>query len=205
MIRKLLKKDKRLVALYQRLFLREKPSESHEHWVRIVMDRSTKEIISRLNYSNFSALEVSGMKWKDFGFEEYENLIFPEFDLCNQITEKKYDIIIAEQVFEHLTFPYKAGKNVYQMLNSGGYFLLTTPFLLKFHPDPIDCSRWTKEGLKYFLHECGFSLNQIKTDSWGNKECLISNLNDWTRYNPTKNSLRNEEEFPLVVWAIAKK
>ena len=72
------------------------------------------------------------------------------------ITVKSYlesfDLIIAEQVFEHLKWPYRAAKNVYRMLRPGGSFLITTPFLVRCHEMPDDCTRWTDTELKNFLN-----------------------------------------------------
>jgi hypothetical protein len=114
-------------------------------------------------------------------------------------------LIIAEQVFEHLLWPYRAGKNVHRMLNQGGYFLITTPFLVRIHSGPTDCSRWTETGIRYFLAECGFSLERIQTGSWGNRACVRANFSQWSRYRRLVHSLRNEPSFPVVVWALAQK
>ena len=93
------------------------------------------------------------------------------------------------------------------MLKNNGYFLVITPFLIRVHEVPIDCSRWTEDGLKYFLNECGFDLKNITTNSWGNEKCVKSDLrNDstWTRVGIYKD-MRNNKLFPLQVWALAKK
>jgi predicted SAM-dependent methyltransferase len=205
MIRKKLKEIRPLVKLYQRLFLPPRPSKAEEQWVRIVMDQATENLVKSLDYSSFKTLEISGNKWKNFGFLSYENKFFPELDICKSGLDKFYDLIIAEQVFEHLAYPYRAGKNVFEMLKPGGYFLITTPFLLKIHPDPIDCNRWTPLGLNYFLNECGFELEDILVESWGNRECLVANFDEWKRYKPKSHSLENDPNLPLVVWALARK
>ena len=93
------------------------------------------------------------------------------------------------------------------VLKKDGYFLIITPFLVRVHNVPIDCSRWTEDGLKYFLNECGFDLESIFTNSWGNKKCVKSDLrNDstWTRVGIYKD-MSNNKTFPLQVWALAKK
>lgn len=132
-----------------------------------------------------------------------KNVQYPNFDICQDILDEKFDIIIAEQVFEHLQYPFRGGINVFKHLKSGGYFLITTPFMIKIHPSPDDCTRWSKTGLKYFLEECGF--DSIDSYSWGNRECVTANFNKWMPYNPKRHSLENEENFPLVIWALAKK
>jgi len=176
-----------------------------EHWCRVVMNRETKRMISLLKPKRLKALEISGCDWKPMGFKSYEIAHFPEFDICTMTLKKRYDLIIAEQIFEHLLTPYKAASNVYNMLENDGYFLITTPFLIKYHGCPDDCTRWTETGLKHFLAEVGFSLEHIETGSWGNKSCVKGNFRKWTRYRPWLHSLKNEQEFPVSVWALAQK
>jgi len=91
------------------------------------------------------------------------------------------------------------------MLTPGGYFLVSTPFLLRIHNEPTDCTRWTETGLRHFLAESGFPLAEIQTGSWGNRACVKSNFGWWARYHPWIHSLRNEPEFPVHVWALARK
>jgi SAM-dependent methyltransferase len=169
------------------------------------MEQETEALIKELPFSGLSALEISGEKWKNFGFASYKNVFYPDFDVCAQKLKSQFDIIIAEQVFEHLLWPYRAGKNIFDMTAPRGYFLVTTPFLIKKHEVPVDCSRWTEIGMKYFLAECGFPLDQIVTGSWGNMECVVSNFNRWTVYRKESHSLVNDPEFPMVVWALARK
>ena len=123
--------------------------------------------------------------------------------------DETFDIIIAEQVWEHLLWPYRAGRNVYQMLRPGGYFLMQTPFLLRVHEIPTDCSRWTETGMKYFLAECGFDLDKVKTGSWGNRMAAKANLkygNNFPQYHPwLHRNLKNDPRFPVQVWALAQK
>lgn len=176
-----------------------------QQWCRVIMDQETDKLVSALPHANFSTLEISGTKWSGFGFKHYRPVAFPEFDICRDKLPQQFDLIIAEQVFEHILWPYRAGRNVYDMLQSNGYFLITTPFLIKVHDFPQDCSRWTETGMKYFLAECGFPLEYIRTGSWGNLESLVSNLNQWTTYLPGEHSLKNEKDYPLVVWALAQK
>ena len=91
------------------------------------------------------------------------------------------------------------------MLRPGGHFLVTTPFLIRVHRIPIDCSRWTETGLKCLLVECGFRSESIRTASWGNRACFRGNFPRLAAYLPMLHSLRNEPDFPVVVWALAQK
>lgn len=115
-------------------------------WIRIIMDAETKRLVSELNPSNLHAVEISGSQWKDAGFASYRSANYPEYDVCASPLPDEPDLIIAEQVFEHLLWPYRGGRNVYESLKPGGYFLVTTPFLLRIHLSPTDCTRWTPQG-----------------------------------------------------------
>jgi hypothetical protein len=175
------------------------------HWCRVIMDRETDRLIRLLDFEHSSALEISGQKWRSHGFRHYRSVEFPAFDVCSCALDERFDIIIAEQVFEHLLWPYRAARNVFQMLNPNGALLVTTPFLIKIHNHPVDCSRWTEVGIRHLLAEGGFDINRITTGSWGNRACIRSNWRNWTAYRPWLHSLKNEPDYPIVVWSLARK
>jgi SAM-dependent methyltransferase len=176
-------------------------------WSRVVMDRETHNLVNALNPWSLDALEISGSDWKEYGFKNYRHVDFPEYDLCKAPLPERFDLVIAEQVFEHVLWPYRSGRHVCQMLRPGGHFLISVPFLVKVHNWPVDCSRWTELGLKHFLAECGFELETIQTGSWGNRKCILAHFNSARplTYREKKHSLENEPEFPHHVWALARK
>jgi hypothetical protein len=174
-------------------------------WSRVVMNRTTQEWVNELGPDRLDVLEISGTGWQDRGFRSYQSAAYPEFDICSQALPANFDLIIAEQVFEHLLWPYRAGRNVFQMVRPGGHFLMTTPFLYRIHDFPVDCSRWTELGVKHFLAECGFDIDQVRTGAWGNRECVKAFFEGYIPYQPGRHSLENEGEFPIVVWAMAQR
>lgn len=174
-------------------------------WSRVVMQREQHALLAAIDSQTLSALEISGDHWREYGFASYEKVTYPDFDICAQRTPRQYGIILAEQVWEHLLWPYRATRNVLEMLEPGGYFMVSVPFLVRVHGYPIDCSRWTELGLKHLLAECGFPIESIKTGSWGNKSSIIASFRSWRNYVPWVHSLRNEPNFPQVVWAFARK
>lgn len=175
-------------------------------WCRIVMNERTKELVSSLNHRQMDAFEISGRAWKKFPFKTFSSLRFPEFDVCNPAPVKSaYDIIIAEQVFEHVRYPNRGLQTVKDMLRPGGYFLITTPFMIKVHGSPVDYWRWTPEGMKFFLEDAGFNVRFC--EGWGNKDCIKTYLNFETMdpYDEARCSLDNEPDSPIMVWALAQK
>ena len=177
-------------------------------WIRAVMYEECFKLIEALEPQKLNVLEISpGNKWQNRGFKHYRGLSYPEFDICKDVLDERFDLIIADQVWEHLQWPYRASRNVFQMLVPGGHFLVATPFLIRVHAHPIDCSRWTEQGLAFLLAECGFSLDQIVTRSWGNRACVRACLRSFPGW-PRRGwfgSLKNEPEYPVTVWALARK
>ncbi len=172
-------------------------------WCREVMNIELENHVRKMRFKKLKVLEISGTEWKDFGFKSYKSLSYPEFDICKQTTDEQFDLIFAEQVFEHIEDPEAAAENILKMLNAGGTFIISTPFLIKYHPAPLDMWRWTKQALKLFLEKRGFS--NVQTYSWGNKECVINNLENWPKYDKDNHSLENDEDYPIVVWGFAHK
>lgn len=178
----------------------------HKQWARKVMYDKCYKLINNLEPAQLDVLEISpGDNFQFLNFKSFKGTYYKDFDICQDKLDEKFDLIIADQVFEHLLYPYKATKNVLEMLKPNGYFLITTPFLIKIHPMPFDCTRWTPLGLKHFLHECGFALEEIHTDAWGNKACVRANLRYGWAPRGWFGSLKNQKYFPVVVWALAKK
>lgn len=190
----------RLMAMMRLLGYRD------EQWIRVVMGQKTEEMLTGVVSDHTQVLEISGLTWaKYFPPERYSNLSFPYFDICKQSTDKAYDLILLEQVLEHVLQPALALKNIEASLKKGGHVLVTTPFLVRYHGHPYDCSRWTETGLRQMLLNAGFDTEGVETGSWGNKSCLRSNLGVWQRYNPFIHSLANDPRYPLMVWALARK
>lgn len=176
----------------------------HLHWTRPVMYADCRRLLESIRSPELDTLEISAGKFfKTLPFKSYSEANFPEFDICRDRLEQKFDLIIADQVFEHLLYPRRAVMNIISMLKPGGYFLVTAPFMIRYHPIPTDCTRWTETGMKHFLHDCGFELDAIKTNSWGNRQCVKANFDRWARRG-WFGSLKNDPNFPVVVWALAR-
>jgi SAM-dependent methyltransferase len=175
-------------------------------WMRVVMYRRCFAFVRSLGPEQLDVLEISaGPQWsREFTFRSYIGTAFPQFDICSQTVPAQFDLIIADQIFEHLKWPYRAARNVAAMLRPGGHFVICVPFLVRIHKSPTDCTRWTEEGLSYFLQEAGFDPAGIETGSWGNRACVKANLTGW-RKRGLLGSLANEPDFPVMVWAFAQK
>jgi SAM-dependent methyltransferase len=177
-----------------------------EHWSRVVLNRTLADHMRNLGPANLDVLEISGTHWADFGFRSYASVDYPQYDICKSaLAESRYDVVIAEQVFEHIRSPWKAAGNVLTMLRPGGRLFISTPFLYRFHPAPEDNWRWTESGMRYFLSDVGFDDQGLITGSWGNLSCVKANLEAIPHWNRYLHSLENDPQYPIMIWAIARK
>ena len=179
------------------------------HLTRKVYWSDCRRRIESWQPAGLDVLEISaGQTWRGFPFRSYRALDYPEHDICDELRDESmldaFDLIIADQVFEHLLWPYRAARNVFRMLRPGGRFLVMTPFLIRIHEVPHDCTRWTETGLRYFLAEAGFPPETIETASWGSAGALKASLVTWGRVG-WRRRLRNDPRFPISVWAVAQR
>jgi SAM-dependent methyltransferase len=174
------------------------------HITRTVAYRSIDRFLDGIDLASCDALEISaGWKWRTRGWRSYSEMNWPEHDICEHTLDRKFDVIIADNVFEHLKYPYRAARNVRSMLRPGGVFINITPFMIRHHPIPLDCSRWTQDGMRYFLEEAGFDANNIQTGAWGNARAVRANMHRWARTG-WQRALPNDPDFPVTVWAMAR-
>jgi SAM-dependent methyltransferase len=172
------------------------------------MDQATNALVASIAPETRDVFEVSGSAWSDmFPWKSFSSSDYPAFDVCNEKFSSSYDLIIAEQVFEHLRYPSRAAKNIYDGLRPGGFALITTPFLFHLHPTPLDCWRWTPQGMGFLLEDAGFNAEDVVTSGWGNLECFLQHAIDTSQapgYDETR-PLHNITHLPIVVWGFARK
>ena len=175
------------------------------HITRTVAYREVEAFLDGLPTGEMDALEIAaGWKWRERDWGSYTEMNWPDHDICEDVLDRQFDICIADNVWEHLLHPYRAAQHVLEMLRPGGVFVNITPFLIRQHAVPVDCTRWTELGMRHFLGDAGFDLGTIETGSWGNRAAVRGNLDRWARTG-WKRRLPNEPDFPVTVWAIARK
>lgn len=181
------------------------------------MRKSSRKWIRELDPQGLDVAEISGKWGQQFGFASYQRFSFPRHDICKgPFTDAagavlQFDLVIADQVWEHLDRPFTATQNVLQMLRPGGWFFIATPFYVPFHGAPVDCSRWSARGLKNLLIEAGFPRGDIRARQWGNASAARRNIEAqqagaWPPvYDPAKDDLENDPEVPIMSWALARR
>lgn len=66
------------------------------------------------------------------------------------------DLIFATGLLEHVADDRAVTSEAWRVLRPGGLFHVELPFLQQYHDDPIDCRRYTVDGLARELQRFGF-------------------------------------------------
>lgn len=138
---------------------------------------------------------------------------FPTVDMQDMpFEDDMFNLVISDQVIEHLEDPQKAINESYRVLKTNGITIHTTCFMNYIHPDPKDLWRFTPNALRYLFRE--FS-EIICCEGWGNRLaillCFLSRKFRYMEIPESRYSMRNfvatynEERVPIVTWIIAKK
>jgi SAM-dependent methyltransferase len=177
-----------------------------DQWQRVVMNDSIDAHIGSLDPRTRTAAEISGDSHADKPWKEYTSLDYPDFDLCEPVTDHgTFDVVICEQVLEHVPDPWAAAANLRELTVPGGRVIVSTPFLIKVHEVPImalrDYWRFTPRGLRTLLERAGLEVDTVQT--WGNRRCVIGNLRRWSSYRRW-HPLDNEPDLAVQVWAFAR-
>src|ERR1700733_15156392 len=74
----------------------------HPQWLRDVMTPDTRRCFGELGPETLDAVEISGDAWRHLSWRRYEQLDFPEFDLCAPPRDLPgpFGLVICEQVLE---------------------------------------------------------------------------------------------------------
>ena len=139
--------------------------------------------------------------------EELLHARLPQSSTCARPfeTTAAFDVVICEQVLEHVADPCAAAWNLRELCVPGGHVIVSTPFLVKIHELPAlaldDYWRFTPRGLRTLLERAGLHVDEVGT--WGNGLCVTGNLSRWSGYRRW-HPLGNEPDVPLHVWAFAR-
>ena len=178
----------------------------HEHWQRIVLNDAVNSHLTALDTESLRAAEISGDVHAGRGWKHHASLMYPEFDICAPPpNHDRFDVVICEQVLEHIPDPWRAAANLKDLCEPGGHVIVSTPFLVRVHELPAfdmrDYWRFTPRGLRTLLEGAGLEVDEVS--SWGNRDCVVGNFDRWPAYRWWQ-SLRNEPDLPIQVWAFAR-
>jgi SAM-dependent methyltransferase len=177
-----------------------------DQWQRVVMNDAITAHLDSLEPASRSAAEISGDSHAGRGWKDYTSLNYPAFDVCAPVVDRgRFDVVICEQVLEHVVDPWGAAANLRDLTVPGGHLIVSTPFLIKVHEIPLvgmnDYWRFTARGLRALLESAGLVVDAV--DTWGNVECVLGNLRRWSAHR-SWHPLDNDPDLAVQVWAFAR-
>jgi SAM-dependent methyltransferase len=148
---------------------------SPTHHAKVILD-GLREALTRV------AGQVGGRLLLDFGagsspyaplFFNFERIVTADLpgrgadlevvDGRIPVDDCAFDLVLSTQVLEHVPDPAAYLKEARRVLASNGRLVLSTHGIYRYHPDPEDYWRWTRQGLERQLSLCGFDV--IETHS----------------------------------------
>jgi len=84
-----------------------------------------------------------------------------DYDSKTTLPDNFCDIILSNQVLEHVDSPHSYLSEAYRLLKPGGSMILTTHGYWYYHPTPYDYWRWTSAGLKKTIEADGFQITSF--------------------------------------------
>lgn len=178
-----------------------------EHWQRVVLNDDVGSFLDSLGTERLSAAEISGDTHAERDWGRYTSLMYPEFDLLDPSAKVgAFEVVICEQVIEHVEDPCRAAATLRELCVPGGWVVVSTPFLVRVHEEPLfgmkDYWRFTPRGLRTLLERAGLEVETVR--SWGNRDCVVGNFDGWPGFRWWQ-SLRDEPDLPVQVWALARR
>jgi SAM-dependent methyltransferase len=77
------------------------------------------------------------------------------------LADDSFDLVITQEVLEHVADPFKAIQEIHRVLRPGGRLYLQLPFIIGYHPGPTDFWRFTREGMTRMLEIAGLECREI--------------------------------------------
>jgi len=144
--------------------------------------------------------------------KEITEVNYPDQNVLSlNFNDNSFDYVVSDQVLEHVEGdPQKAIDECWRVLRPGGLAVHTTCFINPVHGFPKDFWRFTPDALRLLHHKF---TEIIECDGWGNFEALLFMRNS-LRFEPIPHlkwhpihrlATRNDTEWPIVTWIIAKK
>lgn len=201
----------RLAAARDSICLRDE-GFSRVQFVRFCMYGELKRTLDDAAFSKRRTLEIGRSNGVIASFLYPESHVvtgdFPAVDVCSmpQFADGSYEVVILDQVLEHVTDPVRAIAEVHRVLRPGGTCIVTTPFMIEIHGAPADYWRFTRHGLAMLMQRFA----RVAVGQWGNRFTVETCMDyGWMSTSEARRSLRallrNEPSWPICLWAVATK
>ena len=155
----------------------------------------------KLKKKNILGIEPSKILFKQLRNNKY--FLIKNTFIENLKEEKKFDFIIMDNVFEHLDYPNKDLKKIYNLLSNKGYLYISIPNIMKtnFHlTDPLNHTcNYNEYTVRKIFSDNGFSIKKINLQSkWINfvaQKKIIKKRSGTKLFNKITNKLEKVKKI----------
>lgn len=95
------------------------------------------------------------------------------------IESESVDIVLSNQVLEHVLDEREAVKESFRVLKKGGYFVGSVPHISPIHLEPYDFRRFTALGLEKLFQDNNFEIIDINGNGSVYKALALTMTMDW--------------------------
>jgi len=142
-------------------------------------------ILKHSNVSEYVGIDIESAKEYDAAIKP--DLLWDGIEL--PIENESYDTILATEVLEHCPDTELVLKEIFRVLNSGGVFFYTVPFLWNLHEVPHDEYRFTPFSLERHIKKVGFKeIEIVALGGW--HASLAQLLGAWVKRSPIRKRYR---------------
>ncbi len=78
------------------------------------------------------------------------------------LPDASVDLVITQEVLEHVADPFKAMQEIHRVLKPGGTLYVQLPFVIGYHPGPTDFWRFTREGIVRLVERVGLQCQEVR-------------------------------------------
>lgn len=193
------------------------PGKKTHHITRLAMYQALQGLLASVDGPGKRCLAMSSSAKiaRLLGLRETQivRASYPEHNMVDlRFHDGEFDFCVSDQVLEHVEGnPFRAFSESARVIRPGGHVCHTTCFINQVHGAPKDFWRFTPDALDLMATESG--LEVVKSGGWGNRD-LVGLMRSKFRMCPIpddpKNpiyqlALRNERDWPVVVWVVARK
>ncbi len=122
------------------------------------------------------------------------------------IADASYNTVIATEVLEHCPDPIAYLTEVYRVMEPGGVFFFTVPFIWPLHEVPHDAYRYTPFTLERMFKEVGFKEISIKSLGGFNASLALM-IGLWVKRHlrPSwKKRMLQRISLPVIKWLVKR-
>lgn len=139
---------------------------------------------------------------------------YPEINIEERTpyTDESYDIVICDQVFEHLKKPWQAVKEIHRILKPNGLAICTSVFIYPYHCNGgwKDYYRYSPDGFRALFEDY---FDVLVADGWGSAELVKLAYNhsnrgvDGSAPIPIQDvfSMKRDATNHIMTWCLARK